>query len=85
MFENPKERQAGKKFYKKYSENSRSQIVFRTDIFRKLTLSAPEKKATGASEVTGQLDIAHLVQSGIDFRPSQLSVNLFEDWRRKML
>ena len=34
--------QASKKFYDKYSENSRSQIVFRTDIFRKLTLGAPE-------------------------------------------
>ena len=30
------------KFYNKCSENSRSQIVFRTDIFRKLTLGAPE-------------------------------------------
>ena len=36
------ERQASKKFYNKYSENSRSQIVFRTDIFRKLSLGAPE-------------------------------------------
>ena len=35
------ERQASKKFYNKWSENSRSQIVFRTDIFRKLTLGAP--------------------------------------------
>ena len=31
-----------KKFYNKCSENSRSQIVFRTDIFRKLTLGAPK-------------------------------------------
>ena len=30
------------KFYNKCSENSRAQIVFRTDIFRKLTLGAPE-------------------------------------------
>ena len=29
-------------FYKKCSENSRSHIVFRTDIFRKLTLGASE-------------------------------------------
>ena len=29
-------------FYKKCSENSRSQIVFRTDIFGKLTLGAPD-------------------------------------------
>ena len=37
-----KERQASKKFYNTCSENSRSQIVFRTDIFRKLTLGAPD-------------------------------------------
>ena len=30
-------------FPNKCSENSRSQIVFRTDIFRKLTLGAPER------------------------------------------
>ena len=33
--------QASKKFYNKCSENSRAQIVFRTDIFRKLTFGAP--------------------------------------------
>ena len=34
--------EAGKQeIYNKCSENSRSQIVFRTDIFRKLTLGAP--------------------------------------------
>ena len=33
--------EASKKFYNKCSENSRSQIVFRTDIFRKLTSGAP--------------------------------------------
>ena len=44
MFENPtEERQASKKFYNKCSENSRSQIVFQTDIFRKLPLSAPAR------------------------------------------
>ena len=31
-----------KKFYNKCSENSRCQIVFRTDIFRKLTFGAPK-------------------------------------------
>ena len=36
------ERQASKKFYNKCSKNSRPQIVFRKDIFRKLTLSAPD-------------------------------------------
>ena len=35
------ERQASKKFNNKCSENSRSQIVFRTDVFRKLSLGAP--------------------------------------------
>ena len=37
------EGQTNKKFYSKCSQNSRSQIVFRTDIFRKLTLGAPER------------------------------------------
>ena len=32
-----------RKFYNKCSENSRSLIVFRTDIFRELTLGAPKK------------------------------------------
>ena len=42
MFENPRsEGHASKKFYNKCSENSRSQIVFRTDIFQKLTLGVP--------------------------------------------
>ena len=41
------ERQASKKFYNKCSENSRSQIVFRTDIFRKLTLGAPDLQLFG--------------------------------------
>ena len=34
-------------FYNKCSENSRSKIVFRTDIFRKLTLGAPEHYRDG--------------------------------------
>ena len=42
MFENPRRGRQARNFYKKCSENSRSQIVFRTDIFRKLTLGAPE-------------------------------------------
>ena len=41
MFDNPRRDQASNKFYNKCSENSRSQIVVRTDIFRKLTLGAP--------------------------------------------
>ena len=35
-----KERRASKKFYKKCPENSRSQIVFRTDILREFKLGA---------------------------------------------
>ena len=43
MFENPRKgTEASKKFYNKCSENSRSQIVFRTYIFRKSTLGAPD-------------------------------------------
>ena len=30
------------KFYNKCSENSRSQIIFWTDVFQKLTLGTPE-------------------------------------------
>ena len=41
MFENPRRSRLERNFTKKCSENSRSQIVFRTDIFRKLTLGAP--------------------------------------------
>ena len=37
------ERQARKKFYIKCSKNSRSQIVFGTDTFQKLTLGVPER------------------------------------------
>ena len=33
--------QASKKFYCKCSENSRSQIVFRTDIFPKIAVGCP--------------------------------------------
>ena len=40
-FENPM-RHASKKFNNKCSKNSRFQIVFRTDIFQKLSLGAPE-------------------------------------------
>ena len=42
MFENPRRgRQASKKFYNKCSENSKSQIVFRTDIFPKIVVGCP--------------------------------------------
>ena len=41
MFENPRRCRQARNFTKKCFENSRSQIVFRTDIFRKLSLGAP--------------------------------------------
>ena len=53
MFENPRRgRQAGKKVYDKCSENSRSQIVSRTDIFQKLRLGAPVGSAAENGEWT---------------------------------
>ena len=41
-FENPRRDQVSNKFYNKCFENARSQIFFRTDIFRKLTLGTPD-------------------------------------------
>ena len=41
MVENPRRRLARKKFYNKCSENSSSQIVFRTDIFPKIVVGCP--------------------------------------------
>ena len=49
MFENPRRGRQARNFTKKCSENSRSQIVFRTDIFRKLTLGAPDIERGKAS------------------------------------
>ena len=46
------ERQASKKFNNKCSENSRSQIVFRTDIFQKLSLDAPIFRKGNAHIIT---------------------------------
>ena len=42
MFENHRRGRQARNFTMKRSENSKSQIVFRTDIFRKLSLVAPE-------------------------------------------
>ena len=42
MFENPRRGRQARNFCNKCSENSRSQIVFRTHIFRKLTFGAPD-------------------------------------------
>ena len=49
MLENPRRGRQARNFTKKCSENSRSQIVFRTDIFRKLMLGAPDE---GHSQIT---------------------------------
>ena len=45
------ERQASKTFNTKCSENSRSQIVFRTYIFRKFTLGAPVFNGRGQQNI----------------------------------
>ena len=42
-FENPRRGMQARNFSNKCSENSRSQIVFGTDIFQKLSLGAPEQ------------------------------------------
>ena len=55
MFENPRRgRQAklSKKFYNKCSENSRSQIVFRTDIFPKIAVGCPWRRSQIDSTVS---------------------------------
>ena len=41
MFENPRRDKQAKKFDNKFSENSRSQIVFRTDFFPKIDVGCP--------------------------------------------
>ena len=66
MFKNPTgERQASKKFCNKCSENSRSQIVFRAHIFRKLTLGAPESITVWASGVHAVDSGFHVLDSGL--------------------
>ena len=47
MFENPRRGRQARNFYNKCSENSKTQIVFPTDIFRKLTLGAPDVGTAG--------------------------------------
>ena len=41
MFENPRRGRQARNFTSECSEDSRSQIVFRTDVFRKLMLGVP--------------------------------------------
>ena len=53
------EGQTSKKFYNKCSENSRFQIVFRTDIFRKLTLGAPKRLACSMKASMSGLLMSH--------------------------
>ena len=67
MFENPRIRQASKEFYNRCSENSRSQIVFRTDILRKLTLGAPGKSSWTAKAAF----VASLQMAGVKGRHLQ--------------
>ena len=49
------------KFYNKCSENSRSQIVFRKDIFRKLTLGALVDKSKGTCVDNDNQDLSYVV------------------------
>ena len=55
MFKNPGRGKQARNFTNKCSENSRSQIVFWTDIFQKFTLGAPE--------CWGEVDYGYLNQS----------------------
>ena len=50
------ERQASKKFFRKWSENSRPQIVFRTDNFPKIVVGCPWKE-----NVLPQIDLDNIV------------------------
>ena len=49
-FENPGRGRQAKKFNNNCSENSRSQIVFRTDIFQKLSLGAHDLSANNQQQ-----------------------------------
>ena len=76
------EGQTSKKFYNKCSENSRSQIVFRTDIFRKLTLGAPERlwvasvhQAFFSSKVVSEEFFRRIIKA------SPLTNSFFNIWR----
>ena len=44
MFENPRRGRQARNFLNKCSENSRSQIILRTDIFRKLSFGTPDNR-----------------------------------------
>ena len=81
------ERQASKKFYTKCSENSRSQMVFGTDIFRKFTLGAPEISAISIFIslkrklrllLTCQVELADLTLSFVVLSNTYLSGTIFD-------
>ena len=50
-------------FYNKISENSRSQIVFRTDLFRKLTLGAPVQLKMKVATRRMRVEMSKLLQT----------------------
>ena len=65
-----KERQASKKFYNKCSENSGSQIVFRTDILQKLTLGttaalSPQSVTSSILFLTEKVHLSYTLQEPI--------------------
>ena len=50
-FENPRRGVQARNLTTNVPKNSRSQIVFRTDIFQKLSLGAPESDASASAAV----------------------------------
>ena len=67
-FDNPRRSRQARHFTGKCSENSRSQVVFRTDIFRKLTLGALDygaekpQKWTQNSRTSGEANLLEASQ-----------------------
>ena len=61
------------KFYNKCFKNSRSQIVFRTDIFQKLTLGSPN--LVGKSLFNSRAEVFSLYVIGEMFRTNELFVD----------
>ena len=70
-------RHTSKKFYNKCSENSRSQIVFRTDIFRRLTLGAPIQLSLYKSFRTSSFTIVYVFAE----KAGLVNVGIADIWR----
>ena len=79
MFQNPRTGRQARNF-NKCSENSRSQIVFRTDIFRKLSLGAPDYYMTLRSECRGRILREEKVNSLLSSLLLHLKFTGAKDW-----